>query len=347
MRLASHPRIWLALVVLGALVGPSAPKAAATEEADVDRYFVASSEVSTKTGPQVITRNILQDRNGDYWLATWNGLVRYDGKAFTNVTNQEGLRRYRTFCLLEDHKGHIWVGTTGAGVYRYDGKSYTNFTTKDGLVDDTVLWMMEDRDHNIWIGGMGLTKFDGKTFTAFDETDGFTRKDVHSIEQAPDGSLWIGTRGALFHYDGKTFVDFTQKHGVDIQHTSYTPAVVDRLGHVWFGGSKGMYHYDGVKVRHVFQPACFSLMEDSKGHIWFTGGALEGQEPRPGVSVFNRFDPAAGVDNLLKSRKQIEVPSGAIFGLTEDRDGSIWFGTGRGVGRLQGETAFYFTGRQP
>lgn len=335
MRPTSIQTILLVLAVLGTSAGQHASQAGATQEADVDPYFVESSETSSKTGPQVITRNVLQDRNGGYWLATWNGLIRYDGTSFTNVTNKEGLRRYRAFCLLEDHQGNIWVGTTGAGVYRYDGKSYTNFTTQDGLVDDTILWMMQDRDHNIWLGGMGLTKFDGTTFTSFDEKDGFTSKDVHSIEQGPDGRLWLGTRGALFHYDGKTFVNFTEKHGVNLEKTSYTPAVVDRRGHVWFGGSRGMYHYDGARVRHVFQPACFSLMEDSNGNIWFTGGALEGQVSKPGTSVFNRIDPTGGGDNPLASRKQIEVGSGAIFGLTEDRDGSIWFGTGRGVGHLE------------
>lgn len=125
----------------------------APEKPDVDPYFRESSGISSNTGPQVITRNVLQDSKGVFWLATWHGVMRYDGTSFTNVTNKEGLRRYLAFCVLEDHQQNIWLGTTGADLYRYDGKSYTNFTMKDGLVDNTILSMMQDSDNNIWFGG--------------------------------------------------------------------------------------------------------------------------------------------------------------------------------------------------
>jgi ligand-binding sensor domain-containing protein len=346
----------LALVALSACTSlaqqtadtQSTPQAAETEltpapeKPDVDPYFRESAGISGNTGPQVITRNILQDSKGGFWLATWNGIMRYDGTTFTNVTNKEGLRRYRAFSLLEDHQENIWLGTCGAGLYRYDGKTYTNFTTKDGLVDNTILSMMQDSDNNIWFGGMGLTKYDGTTFTSFTKEDGFTSSDVNSISQAPDGSVWFGTRGALFHYDGKTFVNFTEKHGVNISSNSYIPTLIDRKGHLWFSGENGIYHYDGEKVRHLFQPTSFSLMEDSHGKIWFSGGAFKGEDPKPGTSVLNRFDPAAGLENILAARQQFELKGGMIFGLTEDKDGKIWFGTGRGIGRIHGDNVQYY-----
>ena len=304
---------------------------------DFDAYFSESSAITRSTPPPVITRNVLQDRSGGFWLATWQGIVRYDGQTFTNVTNQAGLRRYRAFCLLEDHEGAIWVGTTGAGLYRYDGKKWFNYTTADGLGDNGILSLFQDRDRNIWIGGGGggITRYDGTTFTAFGAKDGFATSDVHSIAQAPDGRIWIGTRGALFHYDGKRFVNFTAEHGVDIEPNSYTPAIVDRKGHIWFGGSKGLYHYDGERVRHLFEPVAFSIFEDSRGRIWFTGGELEGRPSTPGHSVINRFDPTAGLENILTAHEQIEVEAHAIFGIIEDRDGQLWLGAGRGVRKLE------------
>ena len=309
-------------------------------KADVDRFFVESSGISSNTGPQVITRNILQDSKGGFWLATWHGVMRYDGTTFTNITNKEKLRRYRAFSLLEDHEKNIWVGTVGAGVYRYDGNNWTNFTTKDGLVDNSIVSMMQDRDNNIWIGAMGVTKYDGKTFTSFNEQDGFTSSDVNSISQAPDGTIWFGTRGALFHYDGESFVNFTEKHGLNFP--GYVPTVIDRKGHLWFSGQNGVYHYDGERVRHLFKSASYSLFEDSQGNIWFSGGALKGQEPKPGTVVLSRFDPADGLENILTASKQFEIQQGAIFGLTEDKEGNIWFGAGRGIGRIDGDTVQYY-----
>lgn len=309
----------------------------ASEEPDVDPYFRESSGISSDVGPQVITRNVLQDRRGGFWLATWNGILRYDGSTFTNVTNEEGLRRYRAFSLLEDREGNVWVGTVGAGVYRYDGSTYTNFTTDDGLVDDRVLSMFQDRDGDLWFGAMGLSKYDGTTFTSFTEADGFTSSDVNSVSQAPDGSLWFGTRGALFRYDGERFVDFTAEHEVGVDKSGYIPTLIDRAGHLWFGGAHGIYHYDGERLRHLFPLTCFSLFEDSRGHIWFSGGGLDGDEPRSGTSVLNRFDPAAGLDDILAASQRFEIESPALFGLTEDKEGKIWFGAGRGVGRIDGE----------
>lgn len=337
---------WTLLVALlaspgGATAQDTTGPRPAREKPDVDPYFRESSDISSSSGPQVITRNILQDSKGGFWLATWNGVMRYDGTSFTNVTNKEGLRRYRAFSLLEDHQKNIWLGTTGAGLYRYDGRTYTNFTTEDGLVDNTVLSMMQDRDNNIWFGGMGVTKYDGATFISFNKEDGFTSSDVNSISQAPDGSIWFGTRGALFRYDGEAFINFTEQHGLNIP--GYIPTLFDRRGRLWFGGENGIYHYDGDKLRHLFRPASYSLMEDSQGNIWFSGGTLKGQEPMPGTSILNRFDPAGNLQDILTGSKQFEVKGGrGIFGLTEDNDGNIWFGTGRGIGRIAGLTIKYY-----
>ena len=300
---------------------------------DVDPYFVDSSAMTSRVGPQVITRNILQDSKGEFWLATWNGILRFDGITYTNVTNQEGLRRYRAFTLLEDRDQNIWIGTCGAGVYRYDGSTYTNLTTEDGLVDDVVLSIMQDKDGNLWFGGMGATKYDGKTFTSFSKEDGFTSSDVNSISEAPDGSIWFGTRGALFHYDGESFVNFTKEHGLNI--SSYIPTLIDHNGHLWFGGQNGIFHYDGETLEHPFHFTSFSLMEDSQGMIWFSGGGLNGAEPQPGTTVLNRFDPTDGLENMRSTSEQFEVNAGMVFGMMEDADGVIWFGTGGGERRIE------------
>tara|TARA_R110002126_G_scaffold1402_8_gene7977 strand:- start:8755 stop:9843 length:1089 start_codon:yes stop_codon:yes gene_type:complete len=310
------------------------------EAPDVDPYFHESTSIRTDHGPRTITRNVLEDSQGRVWLATWSGLMRVDGTAFLNVTNQSNLRRHRAFSLMEDRDQNVWVGTIDAGVYRYDGTTFTNLTTKDGLVNDTTLSMFQDRDGDLWFGGLGATSFDGSTFTTYDENDGFTNSDVNSISQAPDGDLWFGTRGRLFRFDGMTFVDFTKEQGLEIE--SYIPALIDRRGHLWFGGSEGLYRYDGEIVHHVFEPTCFSLFEDSLGRIWFSGGSLLGQDLKPDTTVLNRIDPSNGMDHIMETRHQIELRVGALFGLTEARDGSIWFGAGGGVGRIVGDTVLYF-----
>ena len=90
-------------------------------------------------------------------------------------------------------------------------------------------------------------------------------------------------------------------------------------------------------------------MEDSHGNIWFSGDVPSadvldrGESPKPGASVLNRFDPAAGLENMVAARERFEVEEeGMIFGLTEDADGNIWFGTGRGIARIHGHAVQHY-----
>jgi ligand-binding sensor domain-containing protein len=75
--------------------------------------------------------HFLEDRDGNLWVATFDGLSRYDGKRFVNFTTMDGLAYDHVFCTHQDREGNIWVGT-GDGLSRYDGKRFINFTTKYG-----------------------------------------------------------------------------------------------------------------------------------------------------------------------------------------------------------------------
>ncbi|MEJ7681880.1 MAG: two-component regulator propeller domain-containing protein [Segetibacter sp.] len=122
-----------------------------------------TKDVITSHGPNSITRNIIQDRKGNIWIASWEGIFRYDGKSFTNITSKVSSARF--FSVLEDRKGNLWFGSIGSGVYYYDGKSFRNFTTKDGLANDGVTCIYEDKAGTIWFGtARGASRYDGKSF---------------------------------------------------------------------------------------------------------------------------------------------------------------------------------------
>jgi ligand-binding sensor domain-containing protein len=76
----------------------------------------------TSQGPNTITRNIIQDRKGNIWIAAFDGIFRYDGKSFINITSKVSSARF--FSVLEDRKGNLWFGSIGSGVYYYDGRSF-------------------------------------------------------------------------------------------------------------------------------------------------------------------------------------------------------------------------------
>jgi ligand-binding sensor domain-containing protein len=305
---------------------------------DVDPYFIESNTITTPYGPGSITRNILQDRKGNIWLASWEGIIRYDGKSFTNFTNKEGLRRFHTFSVLEDRKGNIWFGTIGAGVYRYDGKLFTNFTTKDGLANDYVGCIYEDETGNIWFGTEGgASSYDGESFHNFTTKDGLTNNDVHSIIEDKTGKIWFGTRGDACFYDGETFTNFANKEGLSF--INVWSIIEDRKGNIWLGGNDGLWRYDGNSFTNYTTDFVGYIYEGKRGNIWISAG----KGLQPGTMTLYRYTNNTLSGPLRSTNiEQIIKIDGLIFGIFEDMEGCIWFGTLNGVCRYDGNTFNYF-----
>ncbi len=51
---------------------------------------------------------IMEDRNGNIWIGTNNGLGRFKDNKFETFTTADGLRRNEFYRLLEDHQGNLW-----------------------------------------------------------------------------------------------------------------------------------------------------------------------------------------------------------------------------------------------
>ncbi|HMQ63732.1 MAG TPA: two-component regulator propeller domain-containing protein [Flavilitoribacter sp.] len=302
-----------------------------------DPYFVETEAISSPYGPTSITRNIMQDRNGKIWLATWEGIIQYDGKSFTNLTNKEGLRRFHVFSVLEDSKGNLWFGTIGAGVYRYDGKSFTNFTTREGLAYDNVISIYEDKSGNIWFSTAGgASCFDGKSFRNITTDQGLTNNDVNVVAEDKTGKFWFGTRGYACFYDGKTFTRFTNAEGAPFENVR--SIIQDTKGNIWLGGNDGLWRYDGSSFTNFTKNFVGYIYEDSKGNIWTSSndGNME-------TWVLSRYD-ALPLPSGIAPATRIKTEKGMYFGISEDRDGGIWLGTLNGVYRYDGKTFNSFKG---
>ncbi len=315
------------------------PKQLAKNLLEKDPYFAGTKTITTPYGPNSITRNIIQDSKGFFWLATWDGIIRYDGTSFTNFTNKEGLRRFRVFTILEDKMGIIWFGTIGAGVYRYDGKSFTNFTIKEGLVNDSVACIYEDKAGNIWFGTQGgISKYDGNSFQNFTTKEGLTDNDVNAIVEDKNGQFWIGTRGDACFYDGQTFTNFKNKEGKSFKNVRCV--IADKNGYIWLGGNDGLWRYDPDKNLELLSNLSTKFVgyiyEDTKGNIWTNS---EGEDSHQWV--LSRYD-AKPFPYELPIATPIRTEDNMFFGIIEDRESNVWFGTLKGICRYDGKSFNYF-----
>jgi len=323
---------------------------------------VETKDLSTSHGPNGIVRTIKQDRKGNIWITSWEGVFKYDGKSFTNITSKVSSAHF--FSVLEDRKGNFWFGSVGSGVYYYDGISFRNFTTKDGLANDVVTNIYEDITGHIWFStGSGASRYDGKSFRNFkmkevptptdaDSVRGsvyqhplpegsWMHNDVNAIVEDKTGKFWFGTRGYACVYDGKTFTTVTNKDGKPFANVR--SIIEDKKGNIWLGGYDGLWRYDGSTFTNFTKKFVGYIYEDKKGNIWTSSessndlsGALSGNSANSAAWALSRYD-----EKSLSGKKPTvtEITNKPIiFGILEDYKGNIWFGSFDGVYRYDGKT---------
>jgi ligand-binding sensor domain-containing protein len=304
--------------------------------ADFDPYFTETTDITKFFGPISITRNITQDKRGNMWFASWEGIMKYDGNTFTNFTNKDSLRRFHVFNVLEDRHQNLWFGTIGAGVFFYDGITFTNFTTKDGLATDRTGWIYEDQKGIIWIGtDNGISRYDGDSFQNFYAEGEEINNDVNAIVEDENGKFWIGTRGKAFTFDGEKFTTIINDLGNPFSNVR--TIIKDKNGNMWLGGNDGLWRYDNNTFTRYTMEFVGYIYEDRQGLIWTSSSKSGSMEDW----VLTRYE--INPLPLVKPDTTIFEPNvGMLFGITEDTDGNIWFGNLNGVGRYDGKTFEYF-----
>jgi ligand-binding sensor domain-containing protein len=321
-----------------------------------DNTYSEPKDIVTSYGPSGMVRNVRQANNGDILIAAYNGVFRYDGKSFTNITSRIPAPSF--WDVLEDRKGNLWFGTRDSGFYLLPSgqTTFQHFTTKQGLASNYgAIHLYEDKAGNIWFGTVrGAYRYDGKSLRNFTTKDGLPNTDINNIMEDKTGKLWFGTRGDLSVYDGKTFTVLKNKDGKTF--TNVWGITEDRKGNIWFGAtiiedkrgdtsfvSQGLWRYDGSTYTRVSQKGAYAVIEDENGNIWTTGAD---EPPRIGqVWSLSRYDQKSLYD---KTPTVTEIKSGgpAFLGILEANDGSIWFGSMNGVYRYDGKTITDFKDKE-
>jgi ligand-binding sensor domain-containing protein len=293
-------------------------------------------EAATLKVPASMVRNVKQAKNGDILIASYLGVFRYDGTSFTNITSKISSPRFSSFWdVLEDRKGNLWLASQDSGVYCFNGKSFLHYTTRQGLASNMALHIYEDRAGNIWFGA---SRYDGKSFRSFSTKDGFPSNSIRLLLEDKTGKLWFGAQGEnMFVYDGKTFTVLKNKDGKAFNNV--WSIIEDKKGNIWFGDAHGLWRYDGTTFTKVAERGASAIIEDKKGNIWTTGAV---NPNGAGAWALSRYDQKSLYNKKPKLTEimAIEGP-GALCGILEANDGSIWFGAlgpKSGVYRYDGKT---------
>ena len=241
--------------------------------------------------------------------------------------------------IVQDRRGHLWVGTLGVGANRFYGGKFDRFTTADGLPHDKMLPTVLDREGNLWFGSHGgASRYDGERFTNFSTADGLPSSRAWPTLLAQDGSIWFGGPGFVSRYDGKTFTNYSTEDGLP-RNRAVFPVLEDRAGYIWlciWGRPGGVLRFDGTtftKFSSLEVSGNLSwrgISQDRNGHLWFA--TSEG---------LVRYDG----DSFIVFTTQDGLAHNLVHAITEDAEGILWIGTHSGLNRYDGETFTSFDTR--
>jgi len=290
--------------------------------------------------------DILQDRRGYVWLATEDGLNRFDGLSFTvyrhDPSDAASLPSSFVWDVEEDASGNLWVATTG-GLAMLDRAT-------DRVVPDRALagrhirvLRFAARDKALWVGtrDSGLFRLDvasgAWTRFAHDPADPGSLPDDRIYALYVDGKdrLWVGTDGGLSLLDaaGRRFAHFgaDADDPASLSDGKVRAVVEDETGALWVGTSTGglnrldaatgrfeHFRHDARQRSSLADDKVRALLQDSEGRLWVgTSAGLDLFEPVHGSFVHYRHD----------ARDAASLADDNVLALAQDRGGVLWVGT--------------------
>lgn len=159
---------------------------------------------TTRDGlPSNKVTSVFRDTTGTIWVATDQGLVKYNGTSFVAVSELKGL-----FCsaLAEDRDGNLWVGTNGHGVWRINRTGVRQFTTATGLSSGYIRSLVYGNDNSLWIGNSnGADRMDLGNYSIrhYGRDEGLPNTDFNrnAVYRDRENNIWFGTEEGAIKYD--------------------------------------------------------------------------------------------------------------------------------------------------
>lgn len=301
--------------------------------------------------------SILQDQHGFLWLATEDGLNRYDGNDLRHFihkrTDPGSVPSNYISSLVEDRQGRLWVATDGDGVAWRDSATgqFRRPQSANGqmLVDPQaqIRTMFVDRRQRLWLAtrqsGLLLVDAIAGTVREFrrDLTDPNSLSDdsVFAVAEDATGQIWIGTGSGLDRLDPDSAsiesygARLRQVAGSGTAPVRVNAVYADSRGTIWIGSDHGLFRFDVpagtlTLLRHhaadedsLPDDRVNALLEDSERRLWVgTVGGLALYDRR--AEKFSSFhnDP----------QDAASLPDNNIIAIYQDRSGLLWIGTKSG-----------------
>lgn len=272
--------------------------------------------------PSDVSVNLLQSTDGYIWVATYNGIIRFDGANFSvyDLNSIEGLGKssVQIQSLAQGADGTIWFAAL-QGIVGY--KDFNFF--RDPLLNELNSSIIEtlffdSKTNSLWIGtnSNGLFRYRNKKLESFPKLQDITKAAVNCIVSDENGVIWIGTEaGEIARLKNGLFDIVT----LNVRLGSISGFYVNKTGRIWVATGKGIYFIENELL--VQEPLlgdinATDVIEDSFGSLWIGS--------QNGILRYHIEQNKIEVNNESKG-----FPSNLVRNIAFDREGNLWVATYR------------------
>ncbi len=299
--------------------------------------------------------DIVEDNNGFVWIATSNGLNRYDGyaiKKFQNdPTDSNSISFNKITSILPVNEG-LWLGTRGGGLIFYNNETdiFSKIEAEDSLIQNRIQGIFDleiDKQGDIWLAtGRGIIKYHPKTnkFIEFNyimngEVSNTSLFNFQKILITKGQDVYAASNGAgLFELDKKAnhFIRYTEEiYSIEHDYRLLFSIFEDDAGEIWFGSFiGGLHHFNkNTKAIEFFQNPYFNPGNYKSGVISIN--QLNAAElliglNGGGMAVFNKNTQTFVHNYTFSEVDKFSLTDNFVPCIYKDNRGIIWIGTENG-----------------
>jgi ligand-binding sensor domain-containing protein/signal transduction histidine kinase len=234
-------------------------------------------------------------------------------------------------------RGEVWLGTDAGILLVRDGAVQRELSVQQGLAENETETLLADGNGGIWVGAYdsGLQHMYRGSFTTYDQRDGLPNVPYDMVFADGNRAIWVGANaseshqpdGFLAEISGSSLHRYGRASGLGGDQVMGVASMASGKPIVAVAPA-GLFSFANGRFRMTFRsPAAAyptAILKDAAGNLWFSlhGGALHE------VS-------SAGVERILSEHDGLLDMS--IWSLAQDRAGSLWIASSKGVTELPPE----------
>jgi signal transduction histidine kinase/ligand-binding sensor domain-containing protein len=280
--------------------------------------------------PENEVRGITQTPDGYLWIATFNGLVRFDGVHLT-VFNRKtpGLQANQFGSFLQGGGGDLWIASVDNGLVRYHNGVFRRYGKQQGVPDASINGLTADGKGGVWVLASGrILRWDEASDRFMDIAPESPAIPYHPLLWDSTG-FWVRQGDTVRFFTRGLLFDYTLPK--EVLKDTLWGAALDQSNTLW------IETVDGKQARITADNVSHMVEAVGTSAVSVAGAHGESWTLHVGQRLRRIFE-------FVSSNRVVTVMP---FHFYEDRQGNLWIGTlDQGLYRLQKQSIQTYTKEQ-